>query len=117
MLLLIKKHTDALIEKTKTKPQETLKFKVNKQMETFSFNPTIYLFGEGKWSLVETSFAATNSFFNITDENINFSISTPSCWIPKGLINKPNEILELRSQNDIELHLEEVEENRHSNRN
>ena len=33
--LLIKKHTDTLIEQTKTKPQETLEFKMNKQMQTF----------------------------------------------------------------------------------
>ena len=33
LLLLIKKHTDTLIEQTKTKPQETLEFKMNKQMQ------------------------------------------------------------------------------------
>ena len=43
LLLLIKKHTDALIEQTRTKPQETLEFKMNKQMQTFSFNPPINL--------------------------------------------------------------------------
>ena len=39
LLLLIKKRTDTLIEQTKTKPQETLDFKMNKQMQIFSFNP------------------------------------------------------------------------------
>ena len=39
LLLLIKKHTNTLIEQTKMKPQETLEFKLNKQMQTFSFNP------------------------------------------------------------------------------
>ena len=39
MLLLIKKHTDTLIEQTKTKSQETLEFKMNKHMQTFSFKP------------------------------------------------------------------------------
>ena len=34
LLLLIKKHTDPLIEQTKTKLQETLEFKMNKQMQT-----------------------------------------------------------------------------------
>ena len=29
MLLSIRKHTDTLIEQTKTKPQETLEFKMN----------------------------------------------------------------------------------------
>ena len=32
LLILIKKHTETLIEQTKTKPQETLEFKLNKQM-------------------------------------------------------------------------------------
>ena len=41
LLRLIKKHTDTLIEQTKTKPQETLEFKMNKQTQTYSFNPPI----------------------------------------------------------------------------
>ena len=32
LLLLIKQHTDTLVEQTKIKPQETLEFKMNKQM-------------------------------------------------------------------------------------
>ena len=32
LLLLLKKHTDTLIEQTKTKPQETLEYKPNKHM-------------------------------------------------------------------------------------
>ena len=35
LLLLIEKHTDTLIEQTRTKPQETLEYKMNKQMQTF----------------------------------------------------------------------------------
>ena len=35
LLLLIKTHTDTLIEHTKTKPQETLEFKMNKQLQIF----------------------------------------------------------------------------------
>ena len=35
ILLLYKKHTDRLIEPTKTKQQETRDFKMNKQMQTF----------------------------------------------------------------------------------
>ena len=34
-LFLIKKHTGTLIQQTKTKPQETLEFKMNKQMQNF----------------------------------------------------------------------------------
>ena len=48
MLVLIEKDTDALIEQTKTKPQETLEFKMNKQMETFSFNHPKNLVEEDK---------------------------------------------------------------------
>ena len=48
----------------------------------------------------------------MTNENKSFSISTPSYWTPESgeeLIYKLNIILELRSQNDIELHVREVE--------
>ena len=69
LLILIKKHKDTLIEQTKTRPQETLEFKMNKQMENFSFSPPINLFEEGKSLLAVTSFEATNSVFNITDKN------------------------------------------------
>ena len=55
LLLSIKKHTDTLFERTRTKPQEAFEFKMNKQMETFSFNPPIILFEEGKWLLGVTS--------------------------------------------------------------
>ena len=41
LLLLTKKHMDTLIEQTKTKPQETLAFRMEKHMQIFSFNPPI----------------------------------------------------------------------------
>ena len=74
VLPLIKKHTVTLIEQTKTKPQETLEFKMNKQMQTFSFNPPRNLVGEGKWLLILSSLECTNSVFNRTNENNLFSI-------------------------------------------
>ena len=83
MLLLIKQYTDTLTEQTKTKPQETLQFKMKKQMQIFSFNPPIYLSEEEKWLLAVTSFEATFSVFNIIDENNSCSISTLSYWSPK----------------------------------
>ena len=110
MLLSIKKHTDMLIEQTKTKARETLEFKVNKQTETFSLNPPINLVEEGQWLLAVTSFEAMNSVFNITDENNSFSISTPghcNSEHSEELINEPNKLIELRSQNGIELHVEQ----------
>ena len=41
LLLLVKKHTEALIEQTKSKPQLKLELKLNEQIETFSFSPPI----------------------------------------------------------------------------
>ena len=49
-------------------------------MQTFSFNPPINLFGEGKWLLGVTSFECTNSVFKITIENNSFSITIPGHW-------------------------------------
>ena len=101
-----------LIERTKTKLQETPEFKMNEQMETLSFNPPINLVEEGKWLLAVTFFEATNSVFNITDKNNSLLLSTPSPWNSEDneeLINEPYKLLELRSQNGIELYVEQVE--------
>ena len=72
LLLLIKKHTDTLIEQTKTKPQETLEFEMTRSKQTFWFNHPINLVDEGKWLLGVTSLECTNSVFNITNENNSF---------------------------------------------
>ena len=109
LLLLTKKHTDTLIEQTKTKPQETLEFKMNKQMQTFSFSPSINLVEEGKWLLGVTSFECTNSVFIITNENNSFSIFLPGHYETESaeeMINDLNNLLELKS---LELHVEEVQ--------
>ena len=109
LLLLIKKHTDTLIEQTRTKPQETLEFKMNKQMQTFSFNPPINLLEGDKWLLVVSSFECTNSVFNITDDNNSFSIITPGHYQNESdekTIDNLNKLLELKS---LELHVQEVE--------
>ena len=111
LLLLIKKHTDTLIEQTKTKPQGTLDFKMTKQMQSFSFNPPINLIEEGKWLLAVSSFESTNSVFNITNENNSFSIIIPGHYQNKSdeeTIDELNRLLELRSQNGIELNVEQV---------
>ena len=108
LLLLIKKHTDTLIEQTKTKPQETLEFKMDKQTQTFSFNPPINLVEEDKWLLAVSSFECTKSVFNITDENNSFSIIIPGHYQNKSdekTIDNLNKLLELKS---LELHVEEV---------
>ena len=108
LLLLIKKHTDTLIEQTRTKPQETLEFKMNNQMQTFSFNPPINLLEEGKWLLAVSSFECTNSVFNINNENNSFSIIIPGHYkteFAEKVINDLNKLYELKS---LELHVEEV---------
>ena len=106
LLLLNKKHTDTLIEQTKTKPQETLEFKMKKQMQTFSFNPPINLVEERKWLLGVSSFDCTNSVFNITNENNSFSIIIPGHYQNKSdekTIDDLNKLLELTY---LELHVE-----------
>ena len=108
LLLLIKKHTDTLIEQTRTKPQETLEFKMNKQSQTFSFNPPINLIEEGKWLIAVSSFECTNSVFNITDDNNSFSIIIPGHYeteFAEKIIDDLNKLLELKS---LELHVNEV---------
>ena len=108
LLLLIKKHTDTLIEQTKTKPQETLEFKMDKQMQTFSFNPPINLVEEGKWLIAVSSLECTNSVFNITDDNNSFSIIIPGHYeteFAEKIVDDLNKLLELKS---LELHVEEV---------
>ena len=108
LLLLIKKHTDTLIKQTKTKPQETLEFKRNKQRQTFSFNPPINLVEEGKWLLAVSSFECSNSVFNLTDDNNSFSIIIPGHWeteFSEKIINELNRLLELKS---LDLHVNEV---------
>ena len=108
LLLLIKKHTDTLIEQTKTQPQETLEFKMNKQMQTFSFNPPINLVEEDKWLLAVSLFDCTNSVFNINNENNSFSIIIPGHWeneVSEKVVDEVNRLLEFRS---LESHVNEV---------
>ena len=109
LLLLIKKHTDTLIQQTKTKPQETLEFKMNRQMQTLSFNPPINLFEEGKWLLGVSSLECTNSVFNITNENNSFSIIIPGHYeteFAEKIITDLNKLIDLKS---LELHVKEVQ--------
>ena len=83
---------------------------MNKQMQFFLFNPPINLAEEGKWLLVVTSFECTNSVFNITKENNSFSIAMPGHWETESAektIDELNKLLELRSQNGIQLHVEQ----------
>ena len=109
MLPLNEKQKDTLTEQTNLKPHEMLEFKIKKQMQT---NPPINLFEEGKGFIAVSALETTKSVFNIIDENNSFSISIPGHWNSKDgeeLINRLIKLVELRSENDIELHVKEVE--------
>ena len=84
---------------------------MKKQKQIFSFSPPINLADEDKWLLALSSFECTDSVFNITPENNSFSITIPGHWESKSAektIDELNKILELRSQNGIDLHVEQV---------
>ena len=75
------------------------------------FNPPIIFFEEGKWLLAVSFFLCRNSVFNITNENNSFSITILGHWENKSAEKTFDELiklLEFRSQNDIELHVEQV---------
>ena len=79
-------------------------------MEYFSFPPPLNLFEEGKKFLAVTNFEATNSFINVTDENNSFSITIPRhCYseLAEKTFDELSKLSELRSQNDIELPVEQ----------
>ena len=78
LLLLTKKHTDTLTEQTKTRPQETLEFVMNKQKQTSSFNPPFILAEKEKCLPALSSFEITKSVFVISNENISFNYCTRS---------------------------------------
>ena len=84
LLLLIKKHTDTLIQQTRTKPQETLEFKMNKQMQTFSFNPPINLVEEGKWFMAVSLIAQILFIISLT-KTIRFQLLYQVITKPKLL--------------------------------
>ena len=84
---------------------------MKKQTEPFSFNPPTNLAEEGKWFLEVTSLECKNSVFNITNENNSFSISIPGHWNSEDseyIITDLNRLLEYKSENGLELHVEEV---------
>ena len=84
---------------------------MNKQKQTFSFNPPIKLVEESKWLLGVTSFDFTNSVFNITNKNNSFSITIPGHWETKSAEKTTDELskfLDLRSENGSDLHVEQI---------
>ena len=60
---------------------------------------------------IKDFFEATNCVFKLFIENNRFSITIRGHWKAKSAektIDELNKLLELRSQNDIELHVEQV---------
>ena len=110
LLLLFQKHTDTLIEQTKSKPQENLDFKMNEQMQTFLFNPPIKLLEQGKWLLAVSYFECTNSVFIMTNGNNSFSITIPSHWETKSARKTIDELRKLVQLDSVGLHVKEVEQ-------
>ena len=56
-------------------------------MDTFAISPLTNLSEEVKRLLAVTSFKATNSVSNITDENKTFSSTMPSHWTQEAAEN------------------------------
>ena len=108
LLLLNEKHTDTLIEQTTTKPQETFEFKMNKQMQTFSFSPPLNSIEEGKWLLGVTLLECTNSVLNITNKHNSFSITIPGHWQTKSDEKTFDELINLLGLRSLELHVKEI---------
>ena len=82
LLISFTKKCQTHFAQTKTKPQETLEFTKGKQKQTFSIIPPKKLSEQDKCLLSVSSFEATHSVFNITDENNSFSISIPGMRNP-----------------------------------
>ena len=58
-----------------------------------------------------TSYDAVNFVFNIANENNSFSITKPGHWKSESAektIDELNDIMELRSYDDIHLHVEQL---------
>ena len=86
-------------------------FKLNTPLKAFLLNPPMNLSEEGKSLLAVTTFEATNFVSTITNENNNFSITIPVHWnseLAEITIDELYKLLEFRSQNDIELYVEQV---------
>ena len=86
---------------------------MNNQLETFSPNPPINLYEEGKCFLGVISFEETNSVFSIIKENNSFSISIPKRWrfpnyLKDSIIDEVKNLLELKSEKDNELRVKKV---------
>ena len=74
LLLSIAKSNQEIVENTQSKPQETLKFKMNKQKESFSFDIPLDL--PEQWMMGVTSLEVYNTVYNITEKNNKLKLFT-----------------------------------------
>ena len=105
----MKKHIETLIDDTKTRPQETFEFRLNKQLETFFSTPRNL--SPEKWLIAANSFETANFVFNISDKNISFAFRILGSWVTEGSGENGDELknlLEVSSDNEVELYVEEV---------
>ena len=72
LLLSIAKSNQEIVENTHSKPQETLKFKMNKQKESFAFDIPLDL--PEQWMMGVTSLEVYNTVYNITGKKTKFKI-------------------------------------------
>ena len=72
LLLSIANSNLDIVEKTLSKPQETLEFEMNKQKESFSFDIPLEL--PEKWMMGVTSLEVYNTVYNITEKNNKLKI-------------------------------------------
>ena len=89
-------------------------------MQIFSFNPPKKSSEQDKWLPSVSSFEATKSVFNMTDENKSFSISMPGHRNSKPAektFDALNKLITLTSENDIELRVGEVRKRGQQKRN
>ena len=88
-------------------------------MKIIFFSAATNIVEDGKWMIAVTFFEILNSVFTTTDEHKTFSISIRAYWNSKSTektIDELYKILELRSQNDIVLHVEQVRKSGNSNK-
>ena len=72
LLLSFVKSSQEIVEKTHSKPQETLEFKMTKQKASFSFDVPLEL--PEKWMMGVTSLEVYNTVYNITNSNNKLEI-------------------------------------------
>ena len=72
LLLSFAKSNQNIVEKTHSKPQETLELKMTKQKESFSFDVSLIL--NEKWMMGVTSLEVYNTVYYINERNNKLQI-------------------------------------------